>query len=148
MVRFRLLCGDFLLPNPALNLENRKTVCMGYPAMTPQGRAGKRRRKGAGKPCRENGAPNINWSKWPVDVVNDTKRHFPEGSSALWLTSCRHFVHMGWIAAAWINVDNLSTLILPVLRLTSTWHFVKPRWNLVNTAFQYLPNCCNVVTLC
>ena len=28
---------------------------MGYPAMTPQGRAGKRRRKGAGNPCRENG---------------------------------------------------------------------------------------------
>ena len=27
------------------------TVCMGYPAMTPQGRAGKRRWKGAGKPC-------------------------------------------------------------------------------------------------
>ena len=107
MVRFRLLCGDFLLPNPALNLENRKTVCMGYPAMTPKGstddcanrrskeevlaqcsnfckqansapqklakhkrRAGKRRRKGAGNPCRENGAPNINWSNWPVDVVN------------------------------------------------------------------------------
>ena len=40
-----------------------------------------------------NCAPSINWSKWPVDVVNDTKRHFPEGSSALWLTSCRHFVH-------------------------------------------------------
>jgi len=36
MVRFRLLCGDFLLPNPAPHLENRKTVCMGYPAMTPQ----------------------------------------------------------------------------------------------------------------
>ena len=36
MVRFRLLCGDFLLPNPATHLENRKTVCMGYPAMTPQ----------------------------------------------------------------------------------------------------------------
>ena len=72
MVRFRLLCGDFLLSNPALNLENRKTVCMGYPAMTPQGRAGKRRQKGAGNPCRENGTPNINWSKWPVDVVNDT----------------------------------------------------------------------------
>ena len=31
--------------------------------------------------------------KMAVDVVNDTKRHFPEGSSALWLTSCRHFVH-------------------------------------------------------
>ncbi|MEQ2459790.1 hypothetical protein AAAT28_11525 [Faecalibacterium duncaniae] len=31
------------------------TVCMGYPAMTPQGRAGKRRWKGAGNPCRENG---------------------------------------------------------------------------------------------
>ena len=31
------------------------TVCMGYPAMTLRRRAGKRRRKGAGKPCRENG---------------------------------------------------------------------------------------------
>ena len=45
----------FLLPNPAPNLENRMTVCMGYPAMTSQKRAGKRRRKGAGNPCRENG---------------------------------------------------------------------------------------------
>ena len=36
MVRFRLLCGDFLLPNLALDLENRMTVCMGYPAMTPK----------------------------------------------------------------------------------------------------------------
>jgi hypothetical protein len=36
MVRFRLLCGDFLLPNPAPHLENRMTVCMGYPAMTPK----------------------------------------------------------------------------------------------------------------
>jgi hypothetical protein len=36
MVRFRLLCGDFLLPNPAPNLDNRMTVCMGYPAMTPK----------------------------------------------------------------------------------------------------------------
>ena len=53
----------FLLPNPAPNLDNRKTVCMGYTAMTPQGRAGKRRRKGAGKPCRENGTLNIKWSK-------------------------------------------------------------------------------------
>ena len=83
MVRFRLLCGDFLLPNPAPHLENRKTVCMGYPAMTLRRRAGKRRRKGAGNPCRENGAPNINWSKWPVDVVNDTKRHSPEKPYAL-----------------------------------------------------------------
>ena len=40
---------------PSSNLENRMTVCMGYPAMTPQGRAGKRRREGAGKPCRKNG---------------------------------------------------------------------------------------------
>jgi len=31
------------------------TACMGYPAKTPQGRAGKRRWKGAGTPCRENG---------------------------------------------------------------------------------------------
>ena len=68
----------FLLPDPAPHLENRMTVCMGYPAMTLRRRAGKRRRKGAGNPCRENGAPNINWSKWPVDVVNDTKRHSPE----------------------------------------------------------------------
>ena len=36
MVRFRLLCGDFLLPNLAPQLENRMTVCMGYPAMTPK----------------------------------------------------------------------------------------------------------------
>ncbi len=36
MVRFRLLCGDFLLSNPAPHLENRMTVCMGYLAMTPQ----------------------------------------------------------------------------------------------------------------
>ena len=45
----------FLLPNPAPHLENRMTVCMGYTAMTPQGRAGKRRWKGAGNPRRENG---------------------------------------------------------------------------------------------
>ena len=31
------------------------TVCMGYPAMTLTRRAGKRRRKGAGNPCRDNG---------------------------------------------------------------------------------------------
>jgi len=55
MVRLRLLCGDFFITKSATNLENRMTVCMGYTAMTPQGRAGKRRRKGAGKPCRENG---------------------------------------------------------------------------------------------
>ena len=78
MVRFRLLCGDFLLPNPAPYLDNRMTVCMGYTAKTLRRRAGKRRRKGAGNPCRENGTPNINWSKWPVDVVNDAKRHSPE----------------------------------------------------------------------
>ncbi len=30
-----MLCGDFLLPNLAPNLDNRMTVCMGYPAMTP-----------------------------------------------------------------------------------------------------------------
>ena len=36
MVRFRLLCGDFLSPNSAPYLENRKTVCMGYTAMTPK----------------------------------------------------------------------------------------------------------------
>ena len=146
MVRFRLLCGDFLLPNPAPHLDNRMTVCMEYPAMTLRRRAGKRRREGAGKPCRENGAPNINWSKWPVDVVNDTKRHSPEELSALRLTSCGQNVHMRWIATAWINVDDLSTSIPFVLRLTSTWHFVKPRWNLVSVAFRYLPDYCNTIT--
>ena len=45
----------FLLPFCPLDLENRMTVCMGYPAMTLRRRAGKHRRKGAGKPCRENG---------------------------------------------------------------------------------------------
>ena len=45
----------FLLPFCPLDLENRMTVCMEYTAMTPQGRAGKRRRKGAGKLCGENG---------------------------------------------------------------------------------------------
>jgi len=94
MGRFRLLCGDFLLPNPAPHLENRMTVCMGYPAMTPQGRAGKRRRKGAGNPCRENGTPNINWSKWPVDLVNDALCHSPEKPYVLRLTSCGQIVYM------------------------------------------------------
>ena len=36
MVRFRLLCGDFFIAKSATNLENRMTVCMGYPAMTPK----------------------------------------------------------------------------------------------------------------
>jgi hypothetical protein len=84
----------FFIAKSATNLENSMTVCMEYTAMTPQGRAGKRRWKGVGKPCRENGAPNINWSKWPVDVVNDTKRHSPEKPYALRLTSCGQFVYM------------------------------------------------------
>ena len=45
-----------------------------------------------------------------------------------------------------INVDKLSTLILFVLRLTSTWHFVKPRWDLVSVAFRYFPDYCNTIT--
>ena len=94
MVRFRLLCGDFLLPDLAPHLENRKTVSMGYPAMTLRRRAGKRRRKGAGKPCRENGTLNIYWSRWSVDVVNDATRHSPEKLYALRLTSCGQNVHM------------------------------------------------------
>ena len=107
MVRFRLLCGVFLLPNPAPNLDNRKTVCMGYTAMTPQGRAGKRRRKGAGKPCRENGTLNIKWSKWPPDWGNNTKRHSPETSSTLQLIPCGHFDHMEWTDVAQVNVFKL-----------------------------------------
>ena len=71
MVRFRLLCGDFLLPNSAPYLDNRITVCMGYPAMTLPGRAGKRRRKGAGNPWRENGAPNLMCSQWYAPYNRD-----------------------------------------------------------------------------
>ena len=41
----------------------------------------------------------------------------------------------------------LSTLTLSVLQLTSTWHLVKPRWNPVSAAFQYLPNDRNTVAL-
>ena len=48
---------------PSSNLENQMTVCMGYPAMTLTRRAGKRRREGTGKPCRENGTPNLR-SRW------------------------------------------------------------------------------------
>jgi len=44
-----------LISEPSSNLENRMTVCMEYPAMISQERAGKRRWKGAGTPCRENG---------------------------------------------------------------------------------------------
>ena len=56
---------------PSSNLENRMTVCMGYPAMTPQGRAGKRRWKGVGSPCRENGTQNLKsrWYEKPEPVV-------------------------------------------------------------------------------
>ena len=74
------------------------TVCMGYPAKTLRRRAEKRRWKGAGNPCSENGAPNVNWSKRPIDVVNDTKRHSPEEHSALRLTLCGHFDHMRQIS--------------------------------------------------
>jgi len=45
----------FFIAKSELHLENRMTVCMGYPAMTSQERAGKRRQKGAGNPCRKNG---------------------------------------------------------------------------------------------
>ena len=44
---------------------------MGYPAMTPQGRAGKRLWKGVGSPCRENGTQNLKsrWYEKPEPVV-------------------------------------------------------------------------------
>ena len=108
MVRFRLLCGDFLLPNQQRTLKNERPSAWDTRPWPPSGRAGKRRRKGAGNPCRENGAPNINWPKWPVDLVNDTKRHSPEKPY--------------------------------VLRMTSTWHYVKPRWKVVNGQIVHLPS--------
>ena len=30
-----LFCGDFFVAVPASHLDNRMTVCMGYPAMNP-----------------------------------------------------------------------------------------------------------------
>ena len=36
---------------PSSNLENRTTVCMGYPAMTPKWESRKTPLKGAGNPC-------------------------------------------------------------------------------------------------
>ena len=116
-----------LLVNYVKRAGTVQTVCMGYTAMTPQGRAGKRRRKGAGKPCRENGTLNIKWSKWPPDWGNNTKRHSPETSSTLQLIPCGHFDHMEWTDVAQVNVFKLNTLTPSVLRLTSTWHFAKPR---------------------
>ena len=82
---------------------------------------------GAGKPCRENGTLNIKWSKWPPDWGNNTKRHSPETSSTLQLIPCGHFDHMEWTDVAQVNVFKLNTLTPSVLRLTSTWHFAKPR---------------------
>ena len=53
---------DRLSTSPS-NLENHMTVCMRYPAMTSQERAGKRRWKGAGSLCRESGTQNLK-SRW------------------------------------------------------------------------------------
>ena len=58
--------------------------------------------------------------KWPVDVVNNTKRHSPETSSTLQFVPCGHFDHMVRTVAAPFNVFKLNTLILSMLRLTST----------------------------
>ena len=71
------------------------TVCMGYPAMPPQvGKPENAAGRGQENHVGENGTPNVNWSKWPVDVVNDAKRHSLEELSALRLTSCGHFDYM------------------------------------------------------
>ena len=43
------------------------------------------------------------------------------------------------VGAGEINVDKMSTLILFVLHLTSTWHFVKPRWKVVGYENRNLP---------
>ena len=125
MVRFRFLCGDFLLPNSAPYLENRITVCMGYPAMTPKRESRKTPPEGGRKAMQgeRRAQPHVfKMSTW--------------GETDVYL-----LVEVGEI-----NVDKLSTLILFVLRLTSTWHFVKPRWNLVSVAFRYLPDYCNTIT--
>ena len=43
------------------------------------------------------------------------------------------------VGAGEINVDKMSTLILFLLHLTSTWHFVKPRWKVVGYENRNLP---------
>ena len=145
MVRFGLLCGDFLLPNPVPHLDNWKTVCMGYTAMTPQGRAGKRRWKGAGKPCRENGTPNIKWSKWPLDAVNDTKLHSPDTDYPMWTfwlhgTTCRS-------SSQCVQIEHIDSIAeMPVGRKTTASVKRMPykqrcsgNWQLLSVAkFSYL----------
>ena len=58
---------------PSSNLENRMTVCMEYPAMTPQVGEPENAaaRGGVGNPCRENGTqnPKSRWYEKPEPVV-------------------------------------------------------------------------------
>ena len=107
------------------------TVCMGYPAMTPQvGKPENAAGRGQENHVGENGTPNVNWSKWPVDVVNDTKRHSLEELSALRLTSCGHFDYMRQIgrslnqfsyAVEWGLIHIVSLLISYIVIVCGLW---------------------------
>ena len=108
------------------------TVCMEYPAKRPyedelENAAGRGQEIHAGRTAH------------PISTGQN-------GQLMWWMTqSVIHQKHL--LRYSSFNVFKLNTLILSMLRLTSTWHFVKPRWNLVSAAFQYLPNYRNTVTL-
>ena len=148
MVRFRLLCGDFLLPN------QQRTLKTAWPSAWDTRR---RPRKGEPENAAERGQENhAGRTAHPISTGQN-------GQLMWWMT--QNVIHQknilrygsphvdilttwGKLAAAWINVDNLSTLTSFVLRLTTTWHFVESRWNLVSADFRYLPDYCNTIALC
>jgi len=131
-----LLCGDFLLPNSAPYLENRMTVCMGYPAMTPKRESRKTPPEGGRKSMQGERRTQCQLVKMAVDVVNDTKRHSLEEHSALRLTSCGHFDHMRQIGRSlnqcrqFVHIDS-----------------VRVTFDLDLTFCRVSPNFCNMVTL-
>ena len=103
MVRFRLLCGDFLLPNQQRTLKTERPSAWDT-----------RRWPRKGEP--ENAAGR-------GQEIHAGRTAHP--------TSCVQNEHMRLFSLVCIHADKLSAWILFVLRLTSTWHFVKPRWNVV-----------------
>ena len=57
-----LFCGDFFVAAPASNLENRMTVCMGYPAMTPKWESRKTPPEGGRKSMQGERRNDLMWS--------------------------------------------------------------------------------------
>ena len=119
MVRFRLLCGDFLLPNQQRTLKTERPSAWD---------TRRRPRKGEPENAAERGQEN-------------------HAGRTAHPTSCVQNEHMRLFSLVCIHVDKLSAWILSVLRLTSTRNFVKPWWNLVSADFRYLPDYCNTIAL-